>query len=152
YDNLGIPANPDNPWYRMDADINPAGKNWIDEGLGGFLKTQPQYAALVGANLGKHRVPTLRNIDKRPNAKFVRRYGHNGYFPDLESIIHFYNTRDTKPFIKGIGGLDTQGKWPKPEVAVNVNKEEMGNLKLTQKEEEDILTFLKTLSDGYEVK
>ena len=152
YDNLGIQANPDNPWYRMDAGINPAGKNWIDEGLGGLLKTQPQYAALVGANLGKHRVPTLRNIDKRPNAKFVRRYGHNGYFPDLESIIHFYNTRDTKPFIKGIGGLDTRGKWPKPEVAVNVNKEEMGNLKLTEKEEEDILTFLKTLSDGYEAK
>jgi cytochrome c peroxidase len=152
YDNLGIPANPDNPWYRMDASINPAGKNWIDEGLGGFLKTQPLYAALAGANLGKHRVPTMRNVDKRPQEGFARRYGHNGYFPDLESIIHFYNTRDTRPFIKGIGGLDAQGKWPGPEVAVNVNKDEMGNLKLTQKEEEDILAFLKTLNDGYEVK
>ena len=152
YDNLGIPANPDNPWYRMNATINPAGKAWIDEGLGGFLKTQPQYAASAKANMGKHRVPTLRNVDYRPHADFARRYGHNGYFPDLESIIHFYNTRDVKPFIKNIGGLDSQGKWPKPEVALNVNTEEMGNLKLTQKEEADLLAFLKTLNDGYRVK
>jgi len=152
YDNLGIPANPDNPWYRMDVTINPAGRTWIDEGLGGFLKTKPQYAALAKDNLGKHRVPTLRNIDHRPRVNFIRRYGHNGYFPDLESIIHFYNTRDVKPFIKNIGGLDTQGRWPRPEVAINVNKDEMGNLKLSQKEEADLLAFLKTLNDGYKVR
>jgi len=116
------------------------------------LRTQPQYAGLVKANLGKHRVPTLRNVDQRPDAKFARRYGHNGYFPDLESIIHFYNTRDVKPFIKPMGGLDARGNWPKPEVAENVNKEEMGDLKLTEQDEKDILAFLKTLSDGYEVK
>ncbi|MEW6184419.1 MAG: cytochrome c peroxidase [Thermodesulfobacteriota bacterium] len=149
YDNLGIPANPDNPWYKMEAEINPAGPNWVDEGLGGFLKSQPQYAALARKNLGKHRVPTLRNADKRPDPNFARRYGHNGYFPDLASIIHFYNTRDAKPFIKGIGGLDARGRWPKPEVAENVNKEEMGDLKLSVKEEADILAFLKTLNDGY---
>lgn len=149
YDNLGIPANPNNPWYRMEADINPAGVKWIDEGLGGFLKTQPPYAALAKNNLGKHRVPTLRNVDKRPNLHFVRRYGHNGYFPDLASIIHFYNTRDTKPSIKGIGGVDAKGRWPKPEVTENVNTEEMGDLKLNPKEEVDILAFLMILSDGY---
>ena len=34
----------------------------------------------------------------------------------------------------------------------NVNDDELGNLELTQQEEDDIVTFLKTLSDGYEVK
>ena len=152
YDNLGIPANPDNPWYRMDKSINSLGKDWIDEGLGGFLKTQPQYASLARANLGKHRVPTLRNVDKRPDTGFAKRYGHNGYFSDLQSIIHFYNTRDVQPFNKGVAGLDAKGKWPKPEVLENVNKDEMGDLKLTQQEEHDLLAFLKTLNDGYKVQ
>ena len=152
YDNLGIPANPDNPWYRMPPDINPLGRNWIDEGLGGFLKTQPQYAAYVKDNLGKHRVPTLRNVDKRPDAQLEKRYGHNGYLPDLASITHFYNTRDVKPFIKHVGGLDAQGNWPQPEVADNVNTDEMGDLKLTEQEENDILAFLKTLNDGFEAR
>lgn len=151
YDNLGIPANPQNPWYGMDPSINPAGRQWVDEGLGAFLRTQPQYAAYAQANLGKHRVPTLRNIDKRPDAGFVKRYGHNGYFPDLESILHFYNTRDTRPFIKGIKGVDASGAWPKPEVLLNMNKDEMGNLKLTEQDEKDILAFLRTLNDGYSV-
>ncbi|HQH17472.1 MAG TPA: cytochrome c peroxidase [Smithella sp.] len=152
YDNLGIPANPDNPWYRMDKSINPSGTEWIDEGLGGFLKTQPQYASLARANLGRHRVPTLRNVDKRPDARFARRYGHNGYFRDLQSVIHFYNTRDVQPFNKAVGGLDARGKWPKPEVQENVNRDEMGDLKLTRQEEDDLLVFLRTLNDGYKVK
>ncbi len=147
YDNLGFPANPQNPTYQMDASLNPEGASWIDEGLGGYLKTQPQYAALAAANRGKHRVPTLRNVDKRKDGAFVKRYGHNGYFEDLASIIHFYNTRDTKPFIKGIRGLDAKGNWPAPEVKENLNKDELGDLKLTAQEEADLLAFLKTLSD-----
>ena len=44
YDNLGIPPNPDNPWYFMDKAFNPDGAAWEDEGLGGFLKTVPRFA------------------------------------------------------------------------------------------------------------
>jgi hypothetical protein len=34
-------------------------------------------------------------------------------------------------------------------VAANVNREELGNLKLTAGEERAIVAFLRTLSDGY---
>ena len=39
--------------------------------------------------------------------------------------------------------------WPAPEVADNVNNREMGNLGLTPAEEEAIVAFLKTLTDGF---
>jgi cytochrome c peroxidase len=58
YDNLGVPRNPLNPIYLSHA----MGANWIDPGLGGFLATRPEYAPYAAANLGKHKVPTLRNI------------------------------------------------------------------------------------------
>jgi cytochrome c peroxidase len=37
---------------------------------------------------GKHRMATLRDIDKTPP------YGHNGFFPTLYSIVHYCNTRN----------------------------------------------------------
>jgi len=37
--------------------------------------------------------------------------------------------------------------WPAPEVAENVNKQDMGNLKLTDSEVDGIVTLLNTLSD-----
>ena len=39
--------------------------------------------------------------------------------------------------------------WPEPEVRTNLNKEELGNLRLTNEEEDAIVAFLRTLSDGY---
>ena len=39
--------------------------------------------------------------------------------------------------------------WPAPEYAETVNHDELGNLGLTQEEEDAIVAFLKTLSDGY---
>jgi cytochrome c peroxidase len=138
YDNLGVPPNPLNPFYN-EPDWNPAGANWVDTGLGGFLATVPDYVQYADANIGKHKVPTLRNVDKRPYPGFIKAYGHNGYFKSLEEIVHFYNTRD-------VAG------WPPPEVVVNINKTEMGNLGLTPGEELDIVAFLRTLSDGYRPK
>lgn len=130
YDNLGVPKNPLNPFYGMPRKWNPAGADWIDLGLGGFLDDEDQW--------GKQKVPTLRNVDKRPDVGFVKAYGHNGYFKSLEEIVHFYNTRDVEV-----------EDWPAPEVPVNVNADELGNLGLTAEEEAAIVAFLKTLSDGY---
>ena len=48
--------------------------------------------------------------------------------------------------------MDAQGNWPQPEVAYNVNTDEMGDLQLTEQEENDILSFLQTLNDGFEVR
>ena len=54
----------------------------------------------------------------------------------LKDIVHFYNTRD----------IET---WPGPEVELNINHTDMGNLKLRDVDEDAIVAFLKTLSDGY---
>jgi cytochrome c peroxidase len=136
YDNLGVPKNPANPFYGQDKAFNPEGKAWVDKGLGGFLETVEKYKGLAAPNMGKHRTPTLRNVDKRPSPGFVKAFMHNGYFKTLEDIVHFYNTRD----VAGAG-------WPAPEVAANVNKTEMGNLGLTAAEEKAIVDFMKTLTD-----
>src|SRR5665647_636846 len=90
YDNLGIPRNPLNPFYSEPA-YNPLGTAWVDKGLGGYLETTGYYDASVYApELGKFKVPTLRNVDRRPNPSFVKAYGHNGYFKSLKelSLIH----------------------------------------------------------------
>jgi cytochrome c peroxidase len=137
FDNLGVPKNPANPFYGMPRKWNPDGANWVDYGLGGFLKSAGFEEEVYEAELGKHKVPTLRNVDLRPYAGFVKAYGHNGYFKSLEEITHFYNTRDVDPM------------WPDPEVSMNVNEDELGNLGLTPDEEAAIVAFMKTLSDGY---
>ncbi len=160
YDNLGVPKNPENPFYKMnevDLDdgtpINYEGKNWVDIGLAGFLQTRDEWNCLASENIGKQKVPTLRNIDKRPNKHFKKSYTHNGYFTSLKSIVHFYNTRDIKDTCKDPFTTDTEAMkldcWPEAEVEDNVNREELGNLNLTDQEEDDIVSFLSTLSDGY---
>jgi cytochrome c peroxidase len=120
----------------MPATFNPDGLKWVDQGLGGELK-KTSFAADAEKNLGKHKVPTLRNVDKRPSEHYVKCYGHNGYFKSLESIVQFYNTRDIP------------GMWSSPEVAQNVNKAELGNLGLGSDEVASLVAFLRTLSDGY---
>lgn len=122
YDNLGTPPNPENPFYLLPAAHNPEGFRFRDPGLGGFLDDP--------AENGKFRVPTLRNVAVTPP------YMHNGVFKTLYQVVSFYNTRDVSP-------------WPEPEVRENLNRDEMGNLGLTNQEVEDIVAFLETLTDGY---
>jgi len=93
-----------------------------DLGLGAILKRP-------GEN-GKFKVSTLRNIAN------TAPYFHNGVFKTLEEVMDFYNDRDS-------------GRFGSPEVPENVNHDELGNLKLTDQEMKDVITFLKTLSDGY---
>ena len=166
FDNLGVPKNPDNPFYEMDevflddgTAINPLGNAWIDKGLGDFLRmlasnedwrgqqfvttgllglNSSELEELALANDGKQKVPTLRNVDKRPGYGFTKAYMHNGVFKSLKEVVHFYNTRDVEV-------------WPEPEVGVNVNEDELGNLGLTEEEEDAIVAFMKTLSDGYKI-
>jgi cytochrome c peroxidase len=152
FDNLGVPRNPVNPWYTNN-DFNPEGYDWVDEGLGGFLASLPGYQDLAEENRGMQKVPTLRNVDLRPDDDFVKAYGHNGYFKSLEGIVHFYNTRDVLPDC-GYDATEAQALedncWPAPEVPENVNTTELGDLGLTPQEEAAIVAFLKSLSDGHE--
>ena len=86
--------------------------------------------------MGKHKVPTLRNVDLRPREDFVKVFMHNGFFRTLKDIVHFYNTRDL-----------AEEEWPSPEIESNVNTDELGDLGLTPEEEDAIVLFMKTLSD-----
>jgi cytochrome c peroxidase len=143
YDNLGLPANPLNPVYQR----NP---QFIDRGLGAYL----QDPAFDGA----FKVPTLRNVARGPGGA-PKAFGHNGVFKSLEQIVHFYNTRDVlrrcepQEIPTTAAGLAKLGFspacWPAPEVAENVNTEELGDLGLTPQEENDVVAYLRTLSDGW---
>jgi cytochrome c peroxidase len=126
----------DEVYLNDGTPINPAGADWIDPGLGGFLQTRPEWQHLAAENMGKHKVPTLRNVDKRPGKGFPKAFMHNGALKSLEEVVHFYNTRDVED-------------WPPPEVPENVNTDELGDLGLTPEEEAAIVEFMKTLSDGY---
>ena len=157
FDNLGIPKNPENPFYT-EPTFNPLGKEWVDLGLGGFLETRPDYEDYAIDNMGMQKVPTLRNVAKgsceaEPDNSecIVKAYGHNGYFKSLKDIVHFYNTRDVLARCDEVA-FPEEGVncWPAPEVEENVNMAELGDLGLTPKEEADIVAFLKTLSDEYE--
>ena len=153
YDNIGAPKNPKNPFYAMPAKFNPKGAAFVDEGLGGYLKEAGYKASVYKPEIGKFKVPTLRNVDQRPSPSFVKAFGHNGYFKTLKEVVHFYNTRDVLPKCENLTdpkpGVNC---WPKPEVSANLNTEEMGNLGLTEDEEDVIIVFLKTLTDGYRVE
>lgn len=84
------------------------------------------------SDIGRFKVPSLRNV------AVTAPYFHNGVFKTLKEVVHFYNQRDIDPGIR------------KPEVPGNMNIIELGNLGLTSDEEDDIVAFLQTLTDGYQ--
>jgi cytochrome c peroxidase len=163
--NIGTPANPRLPYYLesrpdpMGYVANPAGSSFVDGGVGSFLTkghplSQPSIAdarwvKYAPDNQARFRVPTLRNVDKRPFPTFVKAYGHNGYFTSLKSIVHFYNTRDVLPRC----GPDDPGEsvtcWPAPESTANMNTKRVGRLHLSDAEEDALVNFMQTLTDGF---
>jgi cytochrome c peroxidase len=164
--NLGLPKNLNMPFYcenhpdQYGYTANPAGLAYTDDGVGGFLDGA-QGSAVPNASwvqyapnfLGKFQVPTLRNVDLRPRANFVKDYMHNGYLKSLAEVVHFYNTRDVYPFPVTTGNCpagttEKVNCWPQPEVSANIDKT-VGNLGLSAQEEAALVAFLQTLSDGY---
>lgn len=150
YDNIGTPKNLENPFYSMPEAWNPDGELWVDYGLGGFLKSAGYSPEVYEQAIGQHKVPTLRNVDLRPTSDFVKAYGHNGYFKSLEDIIFFYHWRAMMDngCMGGGGGMGCDGMagmFPPPEV--DQNRATLGMFPRPQVE--NIVAFLKTLSDGY---
>jgi cytochrome c peroxidase len=182
--NIGMPQNFALPYLYEDKPdqfgytANPDGICFVDLGVGAFLRNtgfaqkigqppnnigtgrnpNPNWVPLAPNFDGKVQTPTLRDVDFRPRADFVKAYMHNGYLKSLKAVVHFYNTRDTlnggvhlpagtttyngQPVKEGID------YWPPPEVDVNVD-ETIGHLGLTDAEENQIVAFLKALSDGF---
>ena len=163
--NIGVPANPRLPYYVEDHPdalgyvANPAGSSFVDGGVGSFLVkghplSQPSVAdsrwvKFAPQNQARSQVPTLRNVDKRPYPTFVKAYGHNGYFTSLKEIAHFYNTRDVLPRCKPNDPGEGTTCWPAPESTVNMNTSKVGHLGLTDAEEDSLVSFMQTLTDGF---
>ncbi len=165
--NLGVPRDPGLQYfYEATPDqhgyaANPSGTAYVDSGVGFFLRKQKSLSGQLNPDSGwihlaphfdgKFQVPTLRNVDMRPSPDFVKAYMHNGYFKSLKEVVHFYNTRDV---LRRCAVNDPGEKitcWPAPEDPTNLNKRQLGNLKLTDQEEDAIVAFLKTLTDGYKI-
>lgn len=119
YDNLGVPRNADARFFTPGV---------ADEGLAVTLRDRG--IAGAAAMAGKYRVPTLRNIAR------TAPYMHNGVFTTLREVVEFYNTRDTDP-----------ARWGETEVPATVNRDELGNLRLTARDIDALVAFLDTLSD-----
>jgi cytochrome c peroxidase len=158
--NLGVPRNPPLAFYReTQPDMfgyvpNPQGEAVVDKGVGNFLRS-PENANQAWKELapqfdGRFRVATLRNVDKRPRPDFVKAYMHNGYFKSLKEVVDFYNTRDTLPKCASGSPGEKMLCWPPPEVAANINTN-CCNLGLSDAQEDDVVSFLETLTDGYAV-
>lgn len=163
--NIGTPINSELPYFSEGTPdeqgyvANKSGLSFVDGGVGAFLSgghplSQPsaidaRWRSLAPGNRGRFRVPTLRNVDKRPSPDFVKAYGHNGYFKDLKQIVHFYNTRDVLPRCGPRDPRERTGCWPAPEITDNMNRSKMGNLGLTDQEEDALVEFMRTLTDGY---
>jgi cytochrome c peroxidase len=163
--NLGVPANRAMPYYAEGVSdqqgyvANPAGAGFVDLGVGGYLgrahilsgqpNPNPAWMPYATKFNGRFKVPTLRNVDKRPNESFVKAYMHNGYFKSLKDVVHFYNTRDVLPRCAPNDPAVNVSCWPEAEYSENMNTRQLGNLGLSDDEETAIVAFLKTLTDGY---
>src|SRR5258708_38654244 len=85
---------------------------------------------------------------------FQKEFFHNGYIKSLKQLVHFYNTRDTSfafPVTSGHCPAGTTEKvdcWPMKEVPNNLDTT-TGMLGLTDTEENQIVAFLQTLTDGF---
>lgn len=131
YANIGLPTNREYPFSLQ----NPIP---LDRGLGGFLNDARQD--------GKFKTSHLRNI------ALTAPYMHNGVLKTLKQVVHFYNTRDTLPACNpALGNLDPGFAltcWAAPEFPQTMDSSFMGSLGLTDAEEEDIVAFLLTFTDG----
>lgn len=142
YDSLGVPRN-----TEIAANADPA---FYDLGLCGPSRTDLNARTDL---CGLFKVPSLRNVAQR------KRFFHNGKFSSLEDVVRFYVQRDTNP--EKWYPLDANGRAIKfndlpPALRGNVNTTEVpynrplgGEPALNESEIQDLVAFLRTLTDGY---
>lgn len=143
YDNLGVPRN------RNIAANNDA--SYFDVGL----CARPELAARQDL-CGAFKVPSLRNVALRQT------FFHNGKFNTLKDALNFYVQRDTHPEkwypVNADGSVqkfdDIPAQW---RANVNTTEAPYGRQPgqtpaLNEAEIDDVIAFLKTLSDGWKNK
>ena len=143
YEALGAPRNP-----ALTRNQDPG---YFDLGLCGpyraDLATQTQYC-------GMFLTPTLRNAATR------QVFFHNGVYHDLQSVLDFYDFRDTAPgriYPTGADGRVEKfddlpaSDWANVDTTDPPFDRSLGQPPpLSPREEADIIAFLKTLTDGFE--
>jgi cytochrome c peroxidase len=158
---------------------NPLGFGYRDLGIGTFLRSgfgsapnpNGEWVPLAPTVDGQVQVMTARNVamtppqcptteagqteNGEPVPYFQKAFFHNGYIKSLKQLVHFYNTRDEAEFMEDVtSGHCPEGKtekvdcWPMPEVPNNIDMT-IGKLGLTDEEEDLIVVFLQTLTDGF---
>jgi cytochrome c peroxidase len=141
YDNLGVPRN-----LEIAANADPA---HFDLGL----CQRPDLATRTDL-CGAFKVPSLRNVALR------QAFFHNGRFKTLKDALTFYVQRDTNPEkwypLKADGSVAKFDDLP-PRYRANVNTTEAPYDRrageapaLDDAEIDDVIAFLKTLSDGWQ--
>lgn len=133
--NRAIPANADRRYY----DLGLCGP-WRTD-----LQDRHEYCGLF-------RTPSLRNVARRPV------FMHNGVFHSLSDVVRFYAERDTKPekwYSQAPDGRVLKFDDLPAVYAANLDMQAPFDRRardapaLGDKDIEDIVAFLQTLSDGY---
>lgn len=174
YDNLGIPRNPLIPGNAASApaytpvDSTDGVQTYYDLGVCGPFRDR---TGDLSASCGQFKVPTLRNI------AVTAPYFHNGRFATLKEAIGFYVRRDTNPeewYPTAPDGTVTKfddlpaaygGQFVVKAGVVGSDAGYLGNVNtaeipynraigdtpaLSPDEIDDVITFLCTLTDGYD--
>ena len=142
FEALGVPRN-----RRLSVNRDAA---YFDEGLCGPLRKD----ATKNSYCGLFKTPTLRNVATR------RVFFHNGEIHSLEDAVRFYVERDTRPEKwyphRADGTVVMYDDLPAAD-AVNVdvtdapfNRHRGEKPALNEQEIQDIVAFLKTLTDNYQ--
>ncbi|MBP2228695.1 cytochrome c peroxidase [Azospirillum agricola] len=128
--NIGVPVN-----AALRA-ANGKGPKHVDHGL----RENP--AAASAAQDGKFKTPTLRNV------AVTGPYMHNGVFQELETVVRFYNSYNSRT-VKGATNPETGKPWGKPEVAGTLSMTELETgPALDDRRIRALVAFLKTLTDA----
>lgn len=140
YDNLGVPRN-----AAIARNADPA---YFDLGL----CERADMAARTDL-CGAFKVPSLRNVAQR------QVFFHNGRFTSLKEALTFYVQRDTNPekwyplnadgSVRKFDDLPAAYKGNVNTTEVPYNRKPGDAPALTDAEIDDVVTFLRTLSDGY---
>ncbi|MDG2223057.1 MAG: cytochrome c peroxidase [Rubripirellula sp.] len=93
-----------------------------DAGLGGQTGEPSE--------LGQFRAPSLRNVVLTPP------YMHNGSIQTLKEVLEFYNRRDIEP-----------QRWGHTDYPDTVNRQDMGDLKLSDQQVSDLLALMSAFTD-----
>lgn len=142
---IGVPRNRDIP-----ANANPA---YFDLGLCGPLRKdhQPSSSKVANEYCGMFKAPILRNVATR------QVFMHNGYFKSLREVLRFYATRDSEP--QRWYPKDQQGRVLKFNDLPGIYRDNLdrqmsldlraagSTAALSDDEIDDLLAFLKTLTD-----